>query len=248
MSERHPFSGDAAAADTHCDEMERVMLCKECSAELRPGLRFCGGCGAAVAMAPPAPIPPVTRPLSAPDATTASTADRPGGRRGIWAKLTGSMDPLHADPAGDDGADGLAHPEVAYDTVDWDPEDVVAVTAALDARDVAWYMEGGDLVVASRHESLADNVVLSVTGIDPNDDDDAASSPSSEALDDEQFAAAALDYTTDDWSPMAFSEITTALDTAGVRWMTRDGYLLVPEEAEADADRIILSVTGEQPR
>lgn len=223
------------------------MLCKECSAELPPNARFCAGCSAVVAL--PVAAPPVGVPQVSPIAKDATAAEEApaSGRRGLFSRLVHSRHPTVAERVKDGSGDSSTHSEVSYDSEGWDSEEFAAITAALDVRDVAWYSDDGSIVVAARHELLVDNVVRSVTGKDPNIEVDLEPEAYADFVSDEEFAESALDYGTGDWSPLVFSEVTTALDTAGIRWTMVDGFLLVSEDDEKIVDRIILSVTGDQP-
>lgn len=196
--------------------------CVNCDEEVRSTALFCPNCGA-------------ERPMAAPPIGTPPLAEEQIERPVAETEL----------PQFTDGASvgsESSHAEMGYDTSSWTPDEYQAITGSLDVRGVDWYVEDEDtLVVAARHERLTDTVITAVTHFELALDDTAS-------LSDEQFAALALDYTTDDWTPEAFTEITGSLATKGIRWLASDGYLLVPQQAEHEVDQIIRAVTGEWPR
>jgi len=199
-----------------------VARCANCKEEVRSTALFCPSCGAERPMA----APPIGRPPLAEEQIERPVADTD------WPQVA----ECHSVES------QSSHAEMGYDTSSWTPDEFQAITDSLDVRGVGWHVEDEDtLVVAARHERLTDTVITAVTHLELALDDTAS-------LSDEQFAALALDYTTDDWTPEAFTEITGSLATQGIRWLASDGYLLVPEEAEHEVDKIIRGVTGEWPR
>lgn len=58
---------------------------------------------------------------------------------------------------------GHGHGEIRYFTGDWSPDDFAEIRRELERRDVAYTLDGDDMLVGIHHERMVDMIVESVT-------------------------------------------------------------------------------------